>query len=83
MTVFDRLGPLLILVLGALAVLVPLALFLVAGKLAGIERALWALRSELERARPAAPRVVPAARPAADTAEAPGPHPVSSSMFGR
>lgn len=49
MTVFDRLGPLLVYALGALAVLVPLALFLVAHKLGQIVRALWALRSELDQ----------------------------------
>ena len=61
----------------------PLTLFLSYRKLAGIERALWAIRSEIERARSAPPREAPAARIAPDTSGAPGPRPVSSSMFGR
>ena len=83
MTVFDRLGPLLILVLGALAVLVPLALFLVANKLGQIVRALWAIRSELDAPRIARVREAQSGLDALGAEKPAAPRRVSNSVFGR
>jgi len=83
MNPFAALGMLFWLVIIVLAVCSPLVLFLSYRKLAGIERALWAIRSELERARSVPPREAPGAVIAREAGTASPSHGVVLSQFGR